>query len=53
MTKAPKLQALLMQYVWDNYVELSESNNVVFIGHGTGCSAMMDLINNRGKSLLR
>lgn len=38
-----------MHYIWDNYVELSESDNVVFIGHGTGCSAIMDLINTRGE----
>jgi histone deacetylase 6 len=48
-TKGDKLQAQLMRYVWDNYVELSEAENVVFIGHGTACNSLMDLINTRGE----
>jgi histone deacetylase 6 len=48
-TKGDKLQAQLMRYVWDNYVELSEAENIVFIGHGTACNSLMDLINTRGE----
>ena len=29
---------------------LSEAENVVLIGHGTGCGAIMELINHRGRS---
>ena len=46
--KGPKEEANLMRYIWDNYIELSEAENVVFIGHGTGCGALMELINHRG-----
>ena len=53
-----------MRYIWDNYIEwvqctsvdqahdrLSEAENIVLIGHGSGCSAIMDLINSRGGSI--
>jgi len=33
-------------------IRLSEAENVVLIGHGTGCGAIMELINHRGKSYL-
>lgn len=41
--------AKLMRYLWDNYIELSECENVVLVGHGTGCQAILDLINARGE----
>ncbi|KAK4688388.1 histone deacetylase 6, partial [Tremellales sp. Uapishka_1] len=37
----------LMLYIWDNYIQLSEAANVVLIGHGTACAAVMDLVNHR------
>ncbi|WWC87894.1 uncharacterized protein L201_002792 [Kwoniella dendrophila CBS 6074] len=43
----PTLEAQLIRYIWDNYIELSEAENVVLIGHGTGCQTIMDLINHR------
>lgn len=60
-----KQEGVLMRYIWDNYIEyamlphsqikgltvrLSEAERVILIGHGSGCSAVMDLINNRGQS---
>lgn len=48
ITKAgPKAEGKLLQYIWDNYVELAESEHVILIGHGTGCRAIMDLVNHR------
>ena len=31
-----------------NLERLSEAENVVLIGHGSGCSAVMEMINHRG-----
>ncbi|WWD16504.1 hypothetical protein CI109_100930 [Kwoniella shandongensis] len=44
---APEIEGQLIRYIWDNYVELSECEKVVLIGHGTGCQAVMDLVNKR------
>ncbi|WWC96955.1 hypothetical protein V866_003831 [Kwoniella sp. B9012] len=41
------LEAQLIRYIWDNYIELSEAENIVLIGHGTGCKTIMDLVNHR------
>ncbi|KAK6907347.1 hypothetical protein I203_101340 [Kwoniella mangroviensis CBS 8507] len=41
------LEAQLIRYIWDNYIELSEAENIVLIGHGTGCKTIMDLVNQR------
>ncbi|RSH94679.1 Histone deacetylase hda1 [Saitozyma podzolica] len=43
----PELEARLLRYLWDNYIELSEAENVVLIGHGAGCAPLMDLVNTR------
>ncbi|KIR82282.1 histone deacetylase 6/10 [Cryptococcus gattii EJB2] len=45
--QANDMESKLMKYIWDNYIELSECEKVVFIGHGTGCQAIMDLVNAR------
>ncbi|WVQ74620.1 hypothetical protein IAR50_004221 [Cryptococcus sp. DSM 104548] len=45
--KGAKLETTLLKYVWDNYIELSEAEKVVFIGHGSACHALMDLVNER------
>ncbi|KAJ9109725.1 hypothetical protein QFC19_001955 [Naganishia cerealis] len=37
----------LLKYIWDNYVQLTEAQNVILIGHGSGCQALMCLINER------
>lgn len=49
IARAPGEQAKLMRYLWDNYIELSECENVILIGHGSGCQAVVDLVNYRGK----
>ncbi|WVR03811.1 hypothetical protein IAU60_000807 [Kwoniella sp. DSM 27419] len=43
----PASESRLIKYIWDNYVELSEAENVVLIGHGTGCHTVMELVNHR------
>ncbi|OCF43376.1 histone deacetylase 6/10 [Kwoniella heveanensis CBS 569] len=43
----PKLESQLIKYIWDNYIELSEAENVVLIGHGMGCHTIMELVNYR------
>ncbi|WWC68627.1 uncharacterized protein I206_102558 [Kwoniella pini CBS 10737] len=43
----PAMESQLIRYVWDNYIELSEAENVILIGHGTGCQTIMDLVNHR------
>lgn len=54
-----KLDTQLMFYIWDNIIELvprttsadtrlSNARNIVLIGHGSGCAAVMDIVNNRG-----
>ncbi|WVN90743.1 uncharacterized protein L203_105985 [Cryptococcus depauperatus CBS 7841] len=45
--RGKELEAKLMKYLWDNYIELSECEKIVLIGHGTGCQAVMDLVNER------
>lgn len=49
--QANDMESKLMKYIWDNYIELSECEKVVFIGHGTGCQAIMDLVNARDVEL--
>lgn len=51
MKQANDMESKLMKYIWDNYIELSECEKVVFIGHGTGCQAIMDLVNARDVEL--
>jgi len=45
--KGKEPEGNLLRYLWDNYIELSEAEEVIFIGHGSGCSAVMELINHR------
>ncbi|ORY22508.1 hypothetical protein BCR39DRAFT_551487 [Naematelia encephala] len=47
VNRGPEKEGQLLRYLWDNYIELSEAENVVLIGHGTGCGAIMELINHR------
>lgn len=37
----------LIFMLWDSYVELSSSKNIVLIGHGNGCELLMSIINER------
>lgn len=43
-----RMQSLLLAA---DRARLSEASNIVLIGHGTGCTAVMDLVNQRGESL--
>ena len=38
----------LMQSQSETSSRLSEADNVVLIGHGTGCNSIMELVNHRG-----
>ncbi|WVQ79099.1 hypothetical protein IAT38_001193 [Cryptococcus sp. DSM 104549] len=44
---APDIEGRMIRYIWDNYIELSACDKIILIGHGTGCRAIMDLINKR------
>lgn len=37
----------LMLYIWDNFVDLTDAERIVFIGHGHGCEALMHIIADR------
>lgn len=39
----------LMCYLWDNYLELHDSEHVVLMGVGDSYSAVRELLVNRGK----
>ncbi|WOO83917.1 Histone deacetylase clr3 [Vanrija pseudolonga] len=42
-----KLEGKLMRYLWDNYIELTDATDIIFIGHGSACGALMELVNHR------
>ncbi|KAF9529381.1 histone deacetylase clr3 [Crepidotus variabilis] len=41
----------LLMYLWDNYIQLSGADKIVFIGHGPGCKPLIDLLNTRAQSI--
>ncbi|KAF8345892.1 histone deacetylase complex protein [Amanita rubescens] len=41
----------IVTYLWDNFVQLSNAERIVLIGHGPGCQPMMELIENRFTSV--
>ncbi|KAK0486054.1 histone deacetylase complex protein [Armillaria novae-zelandiae] len=41
----------LVIYLWDNYVQLSNAQRVILIGHGPGCQPMIDLLQQRWSSV--
>ncbi|KAK0504659.1 histone deacetylase complex protein [Armillaria luteobubalina] len=43
--KDPTKEVLV--YLWDNYVQLSNAERVVLVGHGPGCHSMIDLVDHR------
>ncbi|SJK97611.1 related to Histone deacetylase clr3 [Armillaria ostoyae] len=43
--KDPTKEVLV--YLWDNYVQLSNAERVVLVGHGPGCQSMIDLVDHR------
>ncbi|KAF9049799.1 histone deacetylase complex protein [Panaeolus papilionaceus] len=42
----------VMTYLWDNYIQISAAEKVVFIGHGPGCKPLVDILNRRAASAL-
>ncbi|KAG7449601.1 histone deacetylase clr3 [Guyanagaster necrorhizus] len=54
MKKSKSAQVLakeLIIYLWDNYVQLSNAQRVILIGHGPGCQPMIDLLQQRWSSV--
>lgn len=43
----------VLTYLWDNYIQLSGAKNIIFIGHGPGCHALMELIESRPVGMIR
>ncbi|KAF5393270.1 hypothetical protein D9757_000628 [Collybiopsis confluens] len=41
----------LLTYLWDNYMQLSKAQKIIFIGHGPACQPLMDLIDGRFNSI--
>ncbi|KAF8664383.1 hypothetical protein AX16_000754 [Volvariella volvacea WC 439] len=43
----------VVTYLWDNYIQLSNAEHVIFIGHGPGCQPLVDLLERRTTSALK
>ncbi|KAI0674933.1 histone deacetylase complex protein [Trametes maxima] len=43
----------VMVYLWDNYVQLTAARQVILMGHGPGCAAIMSLIHQRATSVIK
>ncbi|KAI0644758.1 histone deacetylase complex protein [Trametes meyenii] len=43
----------VMVYLWDNYVQLTAARQVILMGHGPGCAAIMSLIHQRAASVIK
>ncbi|KAF9012390.1 histone deacetylase complex protein [Cyathus striatus] len=43
----------IMTYLWDNYIQLSTAQRVIFIGHGPGCQPLVDLADRRSVGVNR
>ncbi|KAL4078462.1 hypothetical protein V8B97DRAFT_1865803 [Scleroderma yunnanense] len=43
----------LLVYLWDNYVQLSNARNIVLVGHGQGCQALMELFQRRPANMIK
>jgi len=43
----------LITYVWDNYIQLSQAQRIAIIGHGPGCEAVMELLEERTANMRR
>ncbi|EGO01316.1 hypothetical protein SERLA73DRAFT_72261 [Serpula lacrymans var. lacrymans S7.3] len=37
----------ILVYLWDNYIQLSDAQNVIVIGHGPGCQPLIALLSER------
>ncbi|KAF7782606.1 hypothetical protein Agabi119p4_1982 [Agaricus bisporus var. burnettii] len=40
-------------YIWDNYIQLSGANKVIFIGHGPGCQSLVSLMDRRSAGIMK
>ncbi|KAF8630632.1 hypothetical protein AX15_002783 [Amanita polypyramis BW_CC] len=40
----------IVTYLWDNFVQLSNAERIILIGHGPGCQPILDLIESRFSS---
>ncbi|THH01237.1 hypothetical protein EW145_g6948 [Phellinidium pouzarii] len=43
----------VVTYLWDNYIQISNASQIILIGHGPGCSAVMDLMAARARSVMK
>jgi len=43
----------LVIYLWDNYIQLSNAEKIILIGHGPGCRPLVELVNRRAGSVTR
>ncbi|KAJ7462383.1 histone deacetylase complex protein [Mycena galericulata] len=48
-----ELRRDIVTYLWDNYVQLCNATTIVLVGHGPGCSYLMDLIDLRATSIMK
>ncbi|GAA5932713.1 hypothetical protein JCM1841_001202 [Sporobolomyces salmonicolor] len=48
-----KLERELALYVWDNIVGLSTARNIILFGSGAGCSALVQIVQNRGATVVQ
>lgn len=43
----------VMTYLWDNYIQLTNARKVALIGHGPGCTGIIDLLQHRAANCMR
>lgn len=43
----------LLVYLWDNYIQLSNAQRIILIGHGQGCQTLMDLFQKRPANMIK
>ncbi|KAI0661449.1 histone deacetylase complex protein [Cubamyces menziesii] len=43
----------VLVYLWDNYVQLTAARQLILVGHGPGCAAIMSLIQQRAASVMK
>ncbi|KAH8116654.1 histone deacetylase clr3 [Phellopilus nigrolimitatus] len=48
-----ELASEVASYLWDNYIQLSSASKIILIGHGPGCSTVMDLMAARARSVMK
>ncbi|TBU50538.1 histone deacetylase complex protein [Dichomitus squalens] len=43
----------VMVYLWDNYIQLTDARQVILVGHGPGCAALMSLVQQRATGVMK